>query len=448
MLRDKVPPDKYTFPLVIKACSSELNLRLGKSVHGLAIKHGVNFDVFVGTGLIDFYGKCKEVECARNLFDNMSDRSVVTWTAMIVGYLSVGDVEKGKRLFYLMPERNVPSWNALVDGLVKVGDLIGARKLFDEMPEKNVVSYTTLIDGYAKAGDLATARSLFDEAPFRDVVAWSSLISGYAQNGQPNEAVKLFLEMDSKDVKPDEFTLVSLMSACAQVGSLDLAKTVDSIVSKSGLDIRRSHVVAALIDMNAKCGNMFRAELLFEELPNKDLVSYSTMIQGFSMHGQGKKAVDLFERMIRGGVTPDEIAFTVILTACSHAGLVEEGWHYFESMQNLYSIIPSPDHYACMVDLLSRAGQLDSAYKLLNSMPGEPHAGAWGALLGACKQYCNIELAELVKKRIVDFEPKNAGNYVLLSNIYAATGRWIDVHLIRKEMKERGVKKIPGRSWI
>ncbi|KAK3226944.1 hypothetical protein Dsin_006806 [Dipteronia sinensis] len=448
MIREQVVPDQYTFPLVIKACSSELNLRQGKSIHGFVFKSGVDDAVFVSTSLVDLYGKCKEVGSARKVFDEMSERNVVTWTAMVVGYLNVGDLVQGKKVFDLMPERNVVSWNALISGLVKIGDLNGARKLFDEMPAKNVVSYTTMIDGYAKAGDMASARFLFDEATHKDIVVWSALVSGYAQNGQPNEAVKIYIEMTSRNVEPDKFTIVSLMSACSQLGSLELAKTVDSILSRSEIDVRQPYVIAALIDMNAKCGNMDRAEKLFEELPNRDLITYSSMIQGFSMHGHGKLAVNLFNRMISEGLTPDEVAFTVILTACSHAGLVEEGWHYFESMQNVYSIVPSPDHYSCMVDLLSRTGQLKAAYELLKSMPGEPHAGAWGALLGACKLHNDVELGVLVANQILEFEPQNAGNYVLLSNIYAAAGRWFDVSLVRNKMKERGVRKIPGRSWI
>ncbi|KAK2655613.1 hypothetical protein Ddye_008665 [Dipteronia dyeriana] len=448
MIREQGVPDQYTFPLVIKACSSELNLREGKSIHGFVFKSGVDDAVFIGTGLVDLYGKCKEIGSARKVFDEMSERNVVTWTAMVVGYLNVGDLVQGKKVFDLMPERNIVSWNALISGLVKIVDLNGARKLFDEMPDKNVVSYTTMIDGYAKAGDMASARFLFDEATHKDIVVWSALVSGYAQNGQPNEAVKIYIEMTSRNVKPDKFTIVSLMSACSQLGCLELAKTVDSILNRSEIDVRQPYVIAALIDMNAKCGNMDRAEKLFEELPNRDIITYSSMIQGFSMHGHGKLAVNLFNRMIREGLTPDEVAFTVILTACSHAGLVEEGWHYFESMQNVYSIVPSPDHYSCMVDLLSRTGQLKAAYELLKSIPGEPHAGAWGALLGACKLHCDVELGVLVADQILEFEPQNAGNYVLLSNIYAAAGRWLDVSLVRNKMKERGVRKIPGRSWI
>lgn len=441
-------PDKYTYPLVIKASSCELKLPEGKSIHASVIRAGFDNDVFVGTSLIDLYGKGREIMSSRKVFDGMSDRSVVSWTAMVFGYLNIGNIGEAEHLFDLMPERNVATWNVLISALVKVGDMKSARKLFDQMPERNVVSYTSMIDGYAKGGDMTSARSLFEEAPDRDIIAWSALISGYAQNGQPNEALKIFLEMVSKNIQPDEFIMVSLMSACSQIGNLKLAKWVDYYVGESDFDIGRSHVIAALIDMNAKCGNLDKAEKLFGKMPKRDLISYCSMIQGLSIHGYGTQAIELFDMMLSEGLNPDDVAFTVILTACSHAGLVEEAWRYFELMQNGYKIIPSPDHYACMVDLLSRTGHLEAAYELLNSMPMKPHAGAWGALLGACKLHGDIKLGELIAKKLFDIEPQNAGNYVLLSNIYAGAERWLDVSLVRNKMREMGLRKIPGCSSV
>ncbi|KAJ0976657.1 hypothetical protein J5N97_012131 [Dioscorea zingiberensis] len=326
-----------------------------------------------------------------------------------------------------MPTRNVVSWNAMIDGFVKSGNLVSARKLFDEMPERNNISVTSLIDGYAKAGDMASARVLFEQSAGKDVFSWSAMITGYVQNGRPGEALKIFLEMLEKNINPDEVIMVGLMSACSQLGSLTLAKWVDSYIAKSSMDVKRAHVLAALIDMNAKCGNMERAVVLFESMPNRDLISYCSMMQGYSIHGLGVKVVELFSWMLNEGIVPDDVAFTVVLTSCSHAGLVKEGNRYFGMMKNEYSIAPSPDHYACMVDLLGRAGRLEEAYELIKSMPMEPHAGAWGALLGACRLNCDMELGEMVAKKLFEMEPQNGGNYVLLSNIYAAADRWADV---------------------
>ncbi|KAK7396587.1 hypothetical protein VNO78_17702 [Psophocarpus tetragonolobus] len=441
-------PDSFTYPSVIKACSAICLPRLGKSLHASAFRSGLHHDLYVTTSLIDMYAKCGEISDARKLFDGMSHRNVVSWTAMLVGYLAVGDLLQAQNLFHHMPDRNVASWNAMMQGFVKLGDLTAARALFDAMPRKNVVSFTTMIDGYAKAGDMAASRFLFDSAPKKDLVAWSALISGYVQNRLPNQALRVFLEMESMNVKPDEFILVSLMSASAQLGHLALAQWVDSYVSKSRIDLRQDHVIAALLDMNAKCGNMERAMKLFEETPKPDLVLYCSMIQGLSIHGRGEEAVSLFNRMLIEGLTPDEVAFTVILTACSHAGLVDEGRKYFQSMKQKYCISPVPDHYACMVDLLSRSGHIRDAYEIIKLMPGKPHAGAWGALLGACKLYSDSELGEIVADRLFELEPLNGANYVLLSDIYAAAERWIDVSLVRSKMKERGVQKIPGSSKI
>ncbi|XP_017244497.1 putative pentatricopeptide repeat-containing protein At5g37570 isoform X2 [Daucus carota subsp. sativus] len=415
--------DKYTFPSLLKVCARELAVRDGWVVHGVIVRCGVEGDVFVGSSLVDFYGKCREIECARKVFDEMSVRNEVSYTAMIVGYANVGDFEMAVSLFEEMPCRNVASWNAVINVFVRVGDLGGARKLFDLMPEKNVVSFTTMIDAYAKSGDMASARFLFEQSTSKDVVLWSALISGYTQNGQANEAVKLFTDLRAQNVRPDEYIIVSLMSACSQIGNLELAKWVDSYISQSSLDLRRPHVVAALVDMHAKCGNMEKATMLFKKMPKRDLISYCSMIQGLSIHGCGPQAVALFYSMLSEGIIPDDVAFTVILSACSHAGLVEEGCQFFDVMVNKYSIVPSPDHYACIIDLLGRAGKLKAAYDVLKSMPIERYAGAWGALLGAC-------------------------NYVLLSNIYAEEDRWLDVSLVRNKMLERGLRKVPGCTRI
>ncbi|XP_054790741.1 putative pentatricopeptide repeat-containing protein At5g37570 isoform X4 [Prosopis cineraria] len=281
--------------------------------------------MFVGTSLIDMYGKCRKTSDARKVFDEMTERNVVSWTAMVVGYVAVGNVVEAKRLFDVMPQKNVASWNAMIQGFVKMGDLGSARGVFDSMPEKNVVSFTTMIDAYARSGDMVSARLLFDQSSDKDLVAWSVLISGYVQNGQPNAALLIFLEMESLNVKPDEFILVSLMSACSQLGCIELTQWVDSYVSKSFIDLQQNHVMAALMDMNAKSGNLERALKLFENMPKRDVISYCSMIQGLSIHGHGVEAINLFNKMLTEGLVPDEVAFTIILTACSHSGLVDEG---------------------------------------------------------------------------------------------------------------------------
>ncbi|RWW85930.1 hypothetical protein BHE74_00005365, partial [Ensete ventricosum] len=446
--RSPLPPDAFTFPSLLSSCSNSVALSLGSSIHATILRCGLEADVFVRTALIDFYGKCRELGAARNLFDSMRRRNEVSWTAMIVGFLSSGDLPSARSLFGKMRKRNVVTWNAMIDGYVKSGDLVSSRQLFDEMPKRNAVAYTSLIDGYAKAGDLSSARVLFEQMPERDVFSWSAMISGYAQNGQPGAALKIFLEMYNQNIKPDEFVVVGLMSACSQLGSLTLAKWVDLYVAQSSIDLSKAHVLATLIDMNSKCGNMERAASLFESMPNKDLICCCSLMQGYSLHGAGDKAVGLFRQMREEGLVPDSITFTVVLAACGRAGLVDEGRQCFESMTNEHLIVPSPEHYACMVDLLGRAGRLTEAYELIRSMPVEPHAGAWGALLGACRIHGDISLGETIARKLFEIEPTNAGNYVLLSNIYAVADRWTDVSELRTTMRGKGIRKVPGFTWI
>ncbi|RAL46956.1 hypothetical protein DM860_016590 [Cuscuta australis] len=444
-----VVPDGYTLTSLLRACSTVLALREGMAVHALVVRYGADSNVFVGSALVNLYGKCKEIECARRLFDEMSFKNEVSWTTLIVGYVNLGDFSEAQKLFNKMPQKNLVTWNVMISAFVKFGKLTTAKKLFDEMPERNVISFTIMIDGCAKAGDMVSARFLFDQSNEKDIIAWSAMISGYAQNGQPVEAVKLFFEMMSINLRPDEFVMVSLMSACSQIGCLDLAKRVDCYVMQSSFNLHQPHVAAALVDMNAKCGNMDRAMALFEEIPKRDVILYCSLMQALSVHGRSEEAVRLFDRMLSEGLVPDGVAFTVILTACSRGGLVEEGSRFVNSMINDYALVPSPDHYACIVDLLGRSGKLKAAYNLLlRAKPIEAYAGAWGALLGACQRHCDIELGEEIAHVLFEIEPLNAGNYVLLSGLYASINRWLDVSYLRDKMCERGIRKLPGRSWV
>ncbi|KAL0905491.1 hypothetical protein M5K25_023915 [Dendrobium thyrsiflorum] len=448
LMRHSQHPDGYSFPCLLKSCSFHAALFLGASLHSAIVHIGVEDDLFIRTSLINFYGKCRQVDASRKLFDTMLYRNEVSWTAMITGYVICGNVVAARLLFDQMPERNIVTWNVMLDGYVKAGDLINARKVFDEMPKRNEISFTSIIDGYAKAGDMVSARFMFEQLNNKDVFSWSVMISGYAQNCQPNEAFKLFVEMYNRKIEPDQVIMVGLMSACAQLGRMSIAKWVDLYVQQISLDTTQPHVLAALIDMNAKCGNMGRAAILFDSMQIRDLVSYCSLMQGYSIHGFGAKAAELFDQMLKEGIIPDDIAFTVILTACGQAGLIEEGSGYFKLMKDVYSIDPSPDHYSCMVDLLGRAGLLKEAYEFVKSMPMEPHAGVWGALLLACRMHCNTELAEIALLRLSEVEPQNAGNFVSMSNIYAAGNRWADVSQLRYIMRLKGLRKIPGCTWV
>jgi pentatricopeptide repeat protein len=446
LLRRGACVDSFSFPSLLRACARVPCLRAGSALQAAAIRLGVDADLFVRTALIQFYGRCGAVITSRALFDSMALLSEVSWTAIIVAYINSGDIAAARELFDGMPRRNLV--HAMVDGYVKCGDLDGARRLFDEMPERTPTAYTSLIVGYAKAGNLETARSLFDELEDRDVFSWSAMISGYAQNGFPEEAFRIFYEFREQGMHPDKLLVVGLMSACSQIGNIMLAECVEDYIDKYSIDMNSVHVSAGLVNMNAKCGNLERAIILFESMPVRDVFSYCSMMQGHCLHGSATKAVELFSRMLLEGLSPDDAVFTVVLTACSHAGLVEEGRRYFGMMKNVYSVVPSGEHYACLVSLFGRCGMLEDAYELIKSMPGKPHPGAWGALLGGCKLHDDIELGKIAAKKLFEIEPENARNYVSLSNIYANTDRWGDVFDVRAEMSVKGISKVVGRTLV
>ncbi|KAJ4812534.1 hypothetical protein LUZ62_025100 [Rhynchospora pubera] len=339
---------------------------------------------------------------------------------------------------------------ALLDMYARGGDVEAARFLFDEMPEQPIVSTTAMITCYAKQGDLAQARQLFDEISQRDSVCWNAMMDGYAQYRKPNEAVNLFRQMLKSDSRPNEVTILSVLSAIAQIGCSSSGKWVHSFIKNKDNRIQLNTKVGnALIDMYYKCGNLEDACLVFDTMKEKDVVVWNTMIAGYAMHGQSQKALELFDMLRFRGLWPTDITFIGVLNACSHAGLVEQGYRFFRLMKVEYKIEPKVEHYGCMVDLLGRAGLVEEAYDLILGMNGiEPDAIMWGSLLASCRLYNKMSLAEKIANHVVSKGYANSGTYVLLSNIYAALGNWEKVTSVRQLMKESGVQKDPGCSAI
>ncbi|XP_059077622.1 pentatricopeptide repeat-containing protein At1g08070, chloroplastic-like [Cryptomeria japonica] len=313
--------------------------------------------------------------------------------------------------------------------------------------ESNVFVGTALVDMYAKCGSVEFARQVFDRMPKRNVVSWSAMITGYALSGHGNEALGIFNQMQLTGVKPNSITMVSLLSACAHLGALQQGKRIHDYVIRTGLDSFVS-VGTGLIDMYVKCGSVEMARQVFDKMSSRNVVSWSAMIAGYGLHGYGEEALLLFSQMRQTDKKPNEITFLGVLNACSHSGQLNEGRQYFECMTKDYRITPTLKHYACMVDILARAGHFIEAQDLIKGMPFEPDICVWGSLLGACRIHHNIELGVQVAEYIFALEPQNAGYYVLLSNMYATAGRWDDVAKVRIMMRARGVKKPPGYSFI
>eukprot|EP01018_Ginkgo_biloba_P000568 Gb_34520 [translate_table: standard] len=488
-----------TYVRLLQGCISRKALAEGKRVHAHIIKTGTEAaGLSLGNHILHMYAKCGSVADAHKVFDKLQVRNVFSWNTMIAGYANCGSIENASRLFNQMPVKNAFSWNTMIEGYVKCQRIENARHLFDEMSVRNVFSWNTIIAGYAKCGRLGNARELFDKMPERDGVSWNVMIAGYAKHGPGEEALKLYWQMRQLGLKQDKFSLASVLSACAGLADLQHGKQIHVPVIKVGFesdafvesalvdmtDVKtdnvtfvsvlsacaslatpeqgkqvHAHIIqsrfesdvyvgSALLDMYAKCGSIEDARQLFDEMLERDLVSWNTMIIAYAQNGCGKEALQIFAQMLRAGMKANHITFVGVLSACNHAGLVDEGCHYFNSMSQDHCITPRIDHYACMVDLLGRAGHLEKAEDLINNMPIEPNATVWGALLGACRIHGNMALGKRAAECLFKLEPQSAGPYILLSNIYSAAGRWDDAAKVRKVMKERGVTKRPGFSWI
>jgi pentatricopeptide repeat protein len=492
MQAEGVQPDKAIFVSILKMCSELLDTALEQTreIHDDVVRSGFESDLLVGNALIDMYGKCGDMENARQVFDKMFKRDVVSWTVIIAGYVEMGCADETFELFRRMQkegvkpnsitvtsvlpmcanlaalrwgkeiqgyiirgefEENVFVGSALVDMYGKCGHLENARRVFDKMPERDVVSWNAMVASYAQRGYHEEALELFHQMQVEgiqpNVISWNALIGGYAQNGNGNYALKLFRQMQQVGLKPNSITVASILPACAQLAALQQGKEIHDYVFRRGFE---SDVVvaSAVVAMYAKCGSIEDARQVFKKMSRRDTIAWNTMIVALAMHGHGEDALALFYEMQDAGLKPNHVTFAGILSACSHGGLVNEGWQFFHSMYRYYHIKPDADHYACMVDLLSRAGCLDEAYDFIKKMPMKPSASAWGALLAACRIHGNVELGKCAAERLFDLEPFNPSNYVLLSNIYAAAGRWDEVSNVRKTMKEKGLSKTPGCSWI
>ncbi|GAB4845290.1 hypothetical protein Ancab_038699 [Ancistrocladus abbreviatus] len=404
-------------------------------------------DVVSWNTMISGYAQNGDLSEAQRLFDETPRRDVFTWTSMVSGYVQNGMLHEARRVFDEMPEKNAVSWNSMIAGYVQCKNMDLAREFFEAMPCQNVGSWNAMITGYVQTGDIAHARSLFDRMTHHDCISWSAMIAGYAQTGHSEEALLLFVEMKRNGEMLNKSIVTCVLSTCADIGILELGKQVHGHLLKAGYETG-TYVGNALVAMYCKCGSIDEANGVFGSLVEKDLVSWNTMITGYARHGFGEEALEVFESLTNAGARPDDVTMVGVLAACSHNGLVDRGRKYFYAMYPDYGIVPNARHYTCMIDLLGRAGQLDEAANLVKNIPFEPDPATWGAMLGASRIHGNTKLGEKAAEILFEREPDNSGMYILLSNLYAAAGRWDDVHMMRLKMRDKGVKKVPGYSWV
>ncbi|WMV43430.1 hypothetical protein MTR67_036815 [Solanum verrucosum] len=449
MVKNGIFQNHYTFPILVKACADLGRVREGEMVHAHVVKCGFELDLYTRNVLIHMYSVCCRIHDARKVFDLSSDSDLVTWNTMIDGYVKNGEVNLARYVFDVMPERDVFSWNSMLSGYVGIGDMEAAKLLFQEMPSRDTVSWNCLLDGYSRTGNVVAAGALFEQMDYRNVVSWTTLMALYVRLKDYTGCLGLFdIMMQGRDIQPNEAILMSVLTACAHLGRLDRGKWIHSYIRYSGKVKPDMLLSTALLTMYAKCGEMELAKEVFAEMPEKSVVSWNSMIMGYGTHGHGEEALETFLEMEKSGVRPNGATFICVLSACTHSGMVLEGWWYFDVMTRVYRIEPKVEHYGCMIDLLGRAGLMRDSEDLIKNMPMDSGPALWGALLSACKTHSNLELGEIVAKRLIERDPEDIGSYVLLSNIYAAQERWDDVEKVRKIMVVNGIRKEAGSSLV
>ncbi|XP_031129920.1 pentatricopeptide repeat-containing protein At3g57430, chloroplastic [Ipomoea triloba] len=475
MILEGVRPDGVTFSSVLPACSHLELLDTGKEIHGYILRNGDWIEnSFVASALVDMYCNCHQVEYGQNVFDRTKQRRLGLWNAMLAGYTQNGFYEKALVLFMEMVELS-----GLIPNTTTMASILPACVHCEKFIHKEVMHgyiiklgfqddryvQNALMDLYSRIGKIDISKRIFDSMESKDIVSWNTIITGYVVCGFHEDALVLLHEMQAdkhKDVlehdvkvhfRPNSITLMTVLPGCAALAALKKGKEIHAYAMRSAM-VSDVTVGSALADMYAKCGCLDLARRVFDSMPTKNAITWNVLIMAYGMHGKGVQALELFRRMVAEGtrdgeVKLNEVTFIAIFAACSHSGMVEEGRKLFYEMKDGYGVEPSADHYACLVDLLGRAGKLEEAYQLINKMPpGHNKIGAWSSLLGACRVHQNVELGEISAKNLFELEPNVASHYVLLSNIYSSAGLWEKANDVRRNMKEMGVRKEPGCSWI
>ncbi|KAL3524432.1 hypothetical protein ACH5RR_017266 [Cinchona calisaya] len=517
-------PNARTLASVLPACGRLQALGPGKEIHGYLARHGFMYNPFVVNGLVDLYRKCWDMKSALTLFSLFSLKNEVSYNTMIVGYFENGEISKAKELFDEMElegKRNeIISWNSMISGYVDNFMFDEALAVFRALIDKDIEadSYTlgsvltacagmgslrsgkethsyaivrglqsdtfvggALVEMYCKCSDLKAAQKAFDEVIERDTPTWNAFISGYARSNQiesidlilqkmkedglePNVytwngiiaghvenehnelALQLFSDMQSSNVRPDIYTVGIILPACSRLATIERGMQLHAYAIRCDYE-SDAHIGAALVDMYAKCGSINHSEHVYNRIENFNLVTENAMLTAYAMHGHGEEGIAFFRKLLVNGFRPDGITFLSALSSCVHAGSVQAGRECFDMMA-FYYVNPTLKHYTCLVDLLSRAGMLDEAFDVIRKMPMEPDSVIWGALLGGCVIHGNVDIGELAATKLIELEPNNTGNHVMLANLYASAGRWSDLARTRRLTTDRQLRKSPGCSWI
>ncbi|KAI3464624.1 hypothetical protein Pfo_021287 [Paulownia fortunei] len=487
----RIRPDHFTYPSVLKACAEQSNLDFGREVHKSINASSLKWDLFVQNALVSMYGKCGDLETARSIFDKMPVRDEVSWNSLISGYASRGMWDEAFEIFESMRaagmELNIITWNTVAGGCLRTGNFKGALELICQIRigcnhldpvaviiglgacshicalklgkeihglaiRNSSIDYdnvkNALITLYSRCGDLMHAYIVFRSVEAKSIITWNSIISGFAQWDRSEEATFLFRELLRTGIEPNYVTLAGILPLCARVANLQHGKEFHCYIARREEFQGYLLLSNALIDMYARSGRVLVARRLFDLLDKRDTVTYTSLIAGYGIQGDGKVAVELFEKMIRSQIKPDHVAMLAILSACSHSGLVAQGQLFFEKMLSIYGITPDLEHFACMVDLYGRAGLLKKAKEIILRMPYKPTSDMWATIIGACRIHGNTDIGEWAAEKLLEMKPQNSGYYVLIANMYAAAGCWSKLAKVRTFMRDLGVRKDPGCAWV
>ncbi|KAI3754515.1 hypothetical protein L1987_54299 [Smallanthus sonchifolius] len=447
--------DSTTFAAVLTAAVELQELKVGIAIEGLTIKLGFHSHVHVLTGFISLYAKCGDVSKARYLFEQIERADIIAYNAMISGFSCNQQLAYAVDLFNKVMVLNHRVNSSTIVGLIPVfypfGHLILTSTIHSFGLKSNLISKisvaTALITVYSRLNEMVSARKLFDETPDKSLAAWNAMISGYAQNGVTDKAITLFQQMQTFKIAPNPTTITSILSACAQLGALSLGKRAHDLAKKENFE-SNVYVSTALIDMYAKCGSIKDARQVFDNITQKNEVTWNAMISGYGLHGLAHEALNIFNKMVDLNVPVTGVTFVSVLYACSHAGLVNEGEEIFHKMVQDHAFKPLPEHYACMVDIYGRSGELQKALTFINNMPIDPGPATWGALLSACKTHKNTDLARLASNKLFELDPENVGYHVLLSNIHTADKNYHEAASVRQVVKNQNLVKTPGCTLI
>lgn len=451
-------PDRFTFSCVISGCAELGCLSLGKELHSWVVKSGLSMDVCVGCSLVNMYAKCAadgSLDDSRKVFDRMTDHNVMSWTAIITGYVQSGGDKEAIELYGRMIQgRVLPNeftFSSLLKACGNLADPKMGEQVYNHAVKLGLLSINcvgnSLISMYARSGRMADARKAFEILFEKNLISYNTIVDGYAKSLNSDEAFDIFNQIEDSEIGVDAFTFASLLSGAASVGAVGKGEQIHARLLKIGSGSNQC-ICNALISMYSRCGNIEAAFQVFNDMEDRNIISWTSMITGFAKHGLAKRALEMFDQMLEAGIKPNEVTYIAVLSACSHVGLIDEGWKYFNLMYKEHGVNPKMEHYACMVDLLGRSGFLEKAVQFINSMPYAADALVWRTLLGACRLHGNTDLGKHAARMILEQHPSDPAAHILLSNLYASRGHWEDVIEIRKGMKERNLVKEAGCSWI